>query len=799
MATTPTGIKITGLTDIGNAISPDTLLPVVNLTGTDITQKANIQITGNLILAGAGGANFVPARLANLAYSVVNSAQPNITSVGTLTNLTASGNITGNYIKGNGSQLTGIIASGGTANILANGTSNINIPVVNGNITMSSNGHANVVVVNGTDVFVSGTLLPTQVISNIIASNNYGNISLSAGASSWIFTNSGNLVLPGNTFTVNYANGSQVVLGDEFVANFTFTGDTMSTSDTGNTMYITAPTGNGEYLSNASSLIISAGNTNTGSGGDLILNGGNTGGCSQSAGNVLINGGYSGSSGSDGNIILTANNHSWTFSTDSNLYAPGNIVGPASANFLIYSNAGIHNFTFADDGTFYAPDNVVMSGTSISIGPGANELANLANAVFIASSNSEAFIQAVLNNVSDVGSADWIAQGHRGDDDGGWVDMGFTSSGFGDANYSLTGPGDGYIFTQSFYDGQSPGGRGGNLVLATGENGTVNDIVFATNGFLISNEFARISNANNALELTRAGANITFPGNLVIAGNTNAYGSSLSLIQTTNDLPLVSISSGANGAVSSLWVQDIGNIGSSNIAAVYANPIPGSGIVRIAVGQNGGSGPNLWDFNSNGTTTFPGDLIGNGASPAPSINGFASANFTGSLSVLGNINAGNISTSGSGGNISGANIISANTFTTTTGNIYIAPDDANLAAHLDIYLTAGPDIHIASNNENLIIGRDVGANLAITTSDQVTIKSYDSGNTTNHTWTFGTLGSLQFPVVAFANLPAATTPGLRAFISDANLSPIGNFGVEIGGGGGNYVPVFSDGANWCIG
>ena len=101
--------------------------------------------------------------------------------------------------------------------------------------------------------------------------------------------------------------------------------------------------------------------------------------------------------------------------------------------------------------------------------------------------------------------------------------------------------------------------------------------------------------------------NLTLPGNLVIAGNTNVFGTVSALIQPADDLPLIALSSGANGAVSSVWVEDIANVGTSNIAAVYANPVPGSGNVRIAVGQNGvGSGPNLWDFDTAGTLTLPG-------------------------------------------------------------------------------------------------------------------------------------------------------------------------------------------------
>lgn len=87
-------VKITELTDIGANIAYDTLVPVVDVAGSPVTQKANLQIVGNLILDGAGGANFVAAAEAVLAQSVTNAAQPNITSVGTLSSLSVTGNIT---------------------------------------------------------------------------------------------------------------------------------------------------------------------------------------------------------------------------------------------------------------------------------------------------------------------------------------------------------------------------------------------------------------------------------------------------------------------------------------------------------------------------------------------------------------------------------------------------------------------------------------------------------------------------------------------------------------------------------
>jgi hypothetical protein len=142
--------------------------------------------------------------------------------------------------------------------------------------------------------------------------------------------------------------------------------------------------------------------------------------------------------------------------------------------------------------------------------------------------------------------------------------------------------------------------------------------------------------------------NLTASGNLIIAGNTNVFGTDSALIQPTNDKPLIALSSGANGAVSSLWVEDIGNVGTSNIAAVYANPTVGSGIVRIAVGQNGGNaGPNLWDFNASGALTLPnGAVIKDNAGNSVAFGKNAGSNAQGVYSVAIGWGAGEVTQGG---------------------------------------------------------------------------------------------------------------------------------------------------------
>jgi hypothetical protein len=109
------------------------------------------------------------------AATVTTAAQPNITSVGTLTSLSVTGNVTGgnlvttgkvsatgnvegSYFVGNGSQLTGISTS--TTKIF-NGTSEVNIAASGGNANISIGGTANVAVFSATGANISGTLTAT--------------------------------------------------------------------------------------------------------------------------------------------------------------------------------------------------------------------------------------------------------------------------------------------------------------------------------------------------------------------------------------------------------------------------------------------------------------------------------------------------------------------------------------------------------------------------------------------------------------------------------------------------------------
>ena len=61
-----------------------------------------------------------------------------------------------------------------------------------------------------------------SLIANIKVSNPNVTISTSGGTNTWTFDNTGNLTLPSNTFSVNYANGDQVSFGAAALGNVTF-------------------------------------------------------------------------------------------------------------------------------------------------------------------------------------------------------------------------------------------------------------------------------------------------------------------------------------------------------------------------------------------------------------------------------------------------------------------------------------------------------------------------------------------------------------------------------------------------
>jgi len=273
-------ISTTGNISAGNVLLGD-LLGAGNVTATGNVTGANIigngsglsSITGANVTGTVANATYATnagsADTANTAQYVTANAQANITSVGTLTSLSvsgnttsgnlltagvvsASGNITGSYILGNGSQLTGLPATYSNANVsnfLANGFGS-NTITTTGNITagyfvgngsqltgiVSSYGNANVVAnlaalgtnpvsttgnVTASYFIGNGALLTSINASNIVGAYGNANVSnfLANGFGSNTIVSTGNITggnlltggASGNITGVNYVNANYFV------------------------------------------------------------------------------------------------------------------------------------------------------------------------------------------------------------------------------------------------------------------------------------------------------------------------------------------------------------------------------------------------------------------------------------------------------------------------------------------------------------------------------------------------------------------------------------------------------------
>jgi len=198
------------------------------------------------------------ANYAAYAGNIITAAQPNITSVGTLSNLTVTGNITGgnanlgnavraNYFIGDGSQLTGVAAT-----TFISGTSNINSPVANGNINVSVGGVSNVLVVSNTGIIVTSNITSGNANLGNLATANYFSGTLTTAAQPNI-TSVG--TLSNLTVTSNITSGN-ANLGNAVTANyFIGSGNNLSNIQAAN---ISGTVANANYAAYAGNVVTAA-------------------------------------------------------------------------------------------------------------------------------------------------------------------------------------------------------------------------------------------------------------------------------------------------------------------------------------------------------------------------------------------------------------------------------------------------------------------------------------------------------------------------------------------------------------
>jgi hypothetical protein len=154
------------------------------LTASGNLSAGNIEAVGGGLIKTSGDANVGNLNATYISGTLTTAAQPNVTSLGTLTGLTVNGttdlSAIGN-VKISGGTPGQIIQTDGAGNLsfatndssqIVNGTSNVSIPVADGNINMVRGG-STVVVVTGTGANVTGYVDVTGDINgnNITAGN----------------------------------------------------------------------------------------------------------------------------------------------------------------------------------------------------------------------------------------------------------------------------------------------------------------------------------------------------------------------------------------------------------------------------------------------------------------------------------------------------------------------------------------------------------------------------------------------------------------------------------------------------
>tara|TARA_R110000868_G_scaffold119803_1_gene317866 strand:- start:2402 stop:2908 length:507 start_codon:yes stop_codon:yes gene_type:complete len=117
----------------------------------------SIPSAGNLV-AGELAINYTDG---NLFYKNDSNV---VTVIASNKFLSVSGNVTGNYFIGNGSQLTGINA---TSSQISNGTSNVAIVAASGNVQVAVAAVANSVVMGAGSLFVQGPISTPKTINTL--------------------------------------------------------------------------------------------------------------------------------------------------------------------------------------------------------------------------------------------------------------------------------------------------------------------------------------------------------------------------------------------------------------------------------------------------------------------------------------------------------------------------------------------------------------------------------------------------------------------------------------------------------
>ena len=776
----------------------------------------------------------------NILTGVLLSATGNVTGGNIVTAgfVSATGNITADptsYFIGNGSQLTGISSTAGTA--LTNGNTNVST-ALDGNANITINGTSNVVVVTTAGVNVTGNV---SANGNVIGGNitTAGFVSATGNVYSGNLINAGSSSVTGNLTAGNILTAGLISSTSNVISGNVLTGGIVSA--TGNIYAANFITGNGSGGNITGADLITA---NTVSATANII-GGNilTAGVISTSGNIYGNGrNISGTyvtspstdTGGDLNILLSSNISftgavvgTGTSGSTATINPGTGVIKVAGANIGGYGlsvNGGITAYNgggFTGDisaagnvsaagnilatGVISATGNITANASSFFIGNG-SQLTGVAATTATALTNGNTNVTTVLNgnaNVTINGNSNVVVWASTGE----YVTGEISASGNITGNYIL---GNGSQLTGIITSVSNVINGGSNLDIATANAdvtisvSTVGNVaVFSPVGVSILGTVAAngdISGANVSASGNVSGNNVNVTTTLSAGGNVYAANftttGSQGNITGANIISAITITATGNVGAGSYLFGDgayISNINAANVSSTkitnggsYANIASSDGNLVIAVGANSNVAATFYDNGVIFAGNVSAPIIKNGSTGM-----YMDAGYPGYISFFnGN---GNTVTIGDSGSISAVgNVISANVltggFVSAAGNVYTG----NVSLSGNVY-------GVASNFEqpNFIqpASDDANWSYGVTTSPSgVWMQTQFNGGQPTHGVRIydNYANTYPFVVDGDGNVTATTqlvTPSVTSSTSLLNIGTTGVTSVAVNGGSANLLFV----------
>jgi filamentous hemagglutinin len=727
-----TGTTITSINTNGNIIlTPNgtgiiqvssALISNGNITAANFVSNGALSITGNANLGNLG------SNIGLFAGNVTANNFISNNSINANANITANGNVTGTYILGNGAFLTGIDTS-----LISNGNSNVRV-FANANVATSVAGNANVLLVTGTGIVVTGT----------------GN-TIQSGA---ILAN-GTVTANGNVDGSNANISGQITAGNVKTDTITAPTGNITISAAGtNENIVLVPTGTGAVDVSLKNIIQLADPVNPRDAAtkeyvDSTAQGLTIHTAVRVTSTTNLNATYA-NGGSVLSTIAITGGKTIQFSAAHNLSVGDEISWDNSFNgiisddpYFVYSTPAADTIT-VKAGYFGAEVTTLTNGTGLTQTARANTGvgATLTNAGANAAISIDGVSLSSTNRVLVQGQTNQVENGIYtvttvGDGSTAWVLTRATDEDtYSPTETNALGYGD-YFFVQngSSYAGSS-------YVVTT----PVGEILFGYTNI----EFSQFSAAGSY----SAGNGIAITGTTISANvdgvTTDIVGGNI-VVKTSAQLTTPNIGAATGTSLNVTGNVDANNLSIGNLANVSGNLTVGGNIfANYAITANANvTGANIITAGVVAATgNVSGGNITTGGVVAATGN-VSGGNLTtgGALSVTGNANVGNLGTGGlivATGNITGGNLVTGGVVS-ATGNI----TGANVTANSGVYSNTGD---FTGN----VITNNLTVNLAI------------SGNTANLT----------------GNLTAAniSTGGVLSVTGNANVGNLGTGGLILATG-----------------